>query len=324
MLSIVTVVFRDEIALLRLQAVSLARFFRAADVTEILVLVNDVEESATVEAVRQILPAYGPLADRVRIMRPDTLFAEGTPPRGPFARARSALTWLPKRLDHPLCRGWRGNPGWRIQQALKLAAARVATGSHLLVLDAKNHFLAPVAAADFVAPDGRARWRLITVPQAQRAWVTASFRRFGLAPPPADRPLPPSVTPFCVARPVLTEALLAIEARVGPVEAFFATNPGKETEFMLVLAFVFARHGALEPVFAEGLAPPATVFHAASSARIGAVLGEAERGAAKIFAVHRLRAGSMSEEERLRIAALWRERHLVADEAAALALLAGR
>jgi hypothetical protein len=315
-LDIVTVVYGRELGLLRLQARSLDRFFDPDGVGRVVVIVNDADEAAVAARVEAMRDDWGRFAGRLEVVLPDALFAlrpEGCGPRGVRQRCR---LWLARhRRLYPLGvkSGWRGNRGWGVQQALKLAVARHGDSRFVLLLDAKNHFVRPVGVARFVGPDGRAKSYREPPIDKFRGWIVGSCRLLGVAPPPRDEPAPPTITPFVVPRAVLLGTLEALERRAGPAEAFFARARSSESEFMLIYAFASGLPGGWEAAFADGLVPPATVFRDSDGATIDRELGRAERGEAEVFALHSARIGGLTPAERTRIATLWRSRGLPAE-----------
>jgi hypothetical protein len=147
-LDIVTVVFRKEVPLLRLQARSMARFLDPAGIGRVRVIVNDRRERVCCAAVEALRGDYGPFADRLEVVTPDALFALRPSGLGPRDWRQRAWLWGVRHgVLYPfgLKGGWRGNRGWRIQQALKLAAGRYGEAPFVLILDAKNHFIGPVS-----------------------------------------------------------------------------------------------------------------------------------------------------------------------------------
>lgn len=312
-----TVVFQGEIPLLRLQARSIARFLDPRGVGRIFVIVNDRAQEACVESVRALLPDYGALAPRVEIVTPEQLSALRPArfgPRGLLGRIRAAFTENRWRYPFGVKGGWRGNRGWAVQQAFKLAIARRATGAHLVILDAKNHFIRPVFRATFVAPDGRARTRLAVPSPKHRRWKALSSRRLGLEPRGLDDPALPTLTPFVVPREGLLASLEALEAQVGPVESFFARKRTEESEFAVINAVLSSRPGGLAAAFAPGLPPAANLRPRLNDAKTEATLAAVERGEADMLSVHKRRLGRLSPPQRARLEAIWSKAGLDATE----------
>lgn len=307
-LDLVTVVYGAEVALLQLQARSIARFLDAGGIGAILVIVNDRDEAACVDRVRALLPEYGPFADRVQILRPDELFAlrpASFDPRGPWAKARAAFTANRWRYPFGVKGGWRGNRGWSVQQALKLAVARHGSGGNLLILDAKNHFIRPVSRDTFVAPDGRARARLGAQNPKHLRRNSLCYGFLGHPPPAAEDMSLPTLTPFVVGRGDLLASLEAVEARVGPVETFFARKRSDESEFALINATLANRPGGLEAAFAPGLKSAANIRPEKDDVSVNRILARVEAGEADILSVHQRRLGRISPEHLARLRAVW-------------------
>lgn len=316
-LDLVTVVYGAEIVLLQLQARSIARFLDPAGIGEILVVVNDRDQAGCVERVRAILPDYGALADRVRILRPEDLFVlrpARLGPRGIWDRARAAFTAYRRFYPLGVKGGWRGNRGWAVQQALKLLAARCGSGANVLILDAKNHFVRPVSVASFVAPDGRSLARLAPPNPKHLRWNRFSFRRMGLPEPGPDDISLPTITPIVAPRAGLVAAVDAIEARIGPAETFFARKRTEESEFALINAFLASRPGGLLASFAPGLIPAATLWPGKDDAEIEGLLASVERGEVDVLSVHKRRLGKLSPQHLARLRAIWDAAGLDASE----------
>lgn len=308
-MDIVTVVFDHELPLLELQARSLGRFADAAAVARILVVVNDVREDACAAAVARLVPCYGPLADRVEVVHPEQLLSSA-----PAGWRRRAERWFVAHARGPVMRrlprrdrlagGWRGNPGWSMQQALKLLAANGVTAPYTLILDAKNFLVAPVGIATFVAPDGRARSRRVAAGELQRGWVAASFRALGM-PPAEAGDVPPTVTPVVLERGLAREGLAALEARLGPLEAFFSLHKGRATEFMLLFAVIDRGEGRWWQRLAEGLPEATTVFAKGGDNEVAALLAGA--GSSPMMGLHRRVLQRLGPETQAALGRFWVE-----------------
>jgi hypothetical protein len=312
-LDLVTIVYRREIPFLRLQARSIARFLDPEGIGGIVVIVNDIDEPGCAAAVEALRADYGRLAERLKVLRPGTVFAARPAENGPQGpRQRFRLWFARHRRLYPfgVKRGWRGNRGWSVQQALKLAAARHGDSRFVLMLDAKNHFVRPVGLASFVSPRGKPLTYLQPPSAKFHRWIVGSFRLLGAEPPGPDAPAPPTITPVCVPRAVLRDCLDAVERRVGPVEAFFARARAEESEFMLIYAYVAGFCGGWDAVFDPGLNPAATIFRRSDAATVDRELARVEAGTADILSIHSSRIASLTAAERRRIAAIWRDRGL--------------
>ena len=312
-LDVATVVYSQELPLLRLQACSMARYLDPRGIGRIVVIVNDIDEAGCAAGVEAMRPDWGRLAPRLDIVGAEALFAlrpEANGPRGPGQHFRLWLSRNRRRYPFGVKGGWRGNRGWRVQQALKLAVARQGDSPFVLLLDAKNHFVRPVGLGSFVGVDGRALSFKHLAGDKRDRWIAGSFRFFGLPPPGRDTASPPTVTPVVVPRAILRGCLDAIESRAGPVEAFFIRAKGDVSEFMLIYAYVAGHCGGWDAVFAAGLVPSATIHRRGGADEIERVLALVEADAAEILSVHNSRRAGLAAEHRRRIEAIWRDRGL--------------
>lgn len=323
-IDLINVVFEAEVPLLLLQARSIARHVDANALNEIVVILNDPDEARCRDAVESIRDEYGHFADRLRIVAPETLLDSPDSLGGRLRAAwvaggRTRLKGLFRRHSrlgsNP--KGWCGNNGWSMQQAFKLLSARTCTASHLVFLDAKNHFLQPVDTTHFVAADGRARSRALIPDTKQRSWIDASFSALGLPSPPAGE-APPTVTPFAIERSLLADCTSRLTERLGPLECFFALRRGQATEFMLMYAALDRGEGHWWRLFADGLPASATVFRPPetgdpdNAAMLDAI--RALRSQPSLLAgIHRTRLEQLEGEARLELLELWIDHGLIAD-----------
>ena len=313
-LDLVTVVFAAELPLLVLQARSIARYAEADALGEIVVIANEADEAAGCAAIEALRGEYGRFAGRLRVVAPSSLLEA---PSGAFARleARWVSRWrarrraLFRRGTNPT--GWGGNSGWAMQQAFKLLSVRVCRSSHVVFLDAKNHFLRPLEASLFVDERGRARSRALDPDERQRGWIAASFAALGLSCPPPER-APPSVTPFAIERDRLAEAVERLSRRLGALERFFALRRRGATEFMLLFAALDEGRGRWWTLFGEGLPVSVTVFGSADRDTLLDTLRTLARHPAPLAGVHRRHLERPDPELREALLALWSGHGLLA------------
>lgn len=123
MIDIITVVFQEEIPVLKVQAESIARYCQNIGIRNIYVVVNDDEET-----IHKIDAGWwGNLANHVLVI-----------PRSAFST---------QFVDN----------GWVSQQALKLLAAAMSYNTWSMVLDAKTIFVRDLVLSDLVDEQGRVR-----------------------------------------------------------------------------------------------------------------------------------------------------------------------
>ncbi len=283
-LTLVTVAHAGELPLLVLQARSLARNMRGSDVSAIHVYVNDRNEAEVRNRVRAMVPEYGPLADRVRVMGAAEAFGAAASPATPRGWLYRMVARYP-RLQLINRGGWNGNDGWRVQQAFKLAAGRNVDTAMTVFLDTKNILVRPVTADDFVTPDGRARSWFLPHEGRTPQWLANSQQALGLRARPGAQEITCFVTPFAIETALLREILAHLEARRGPVQHFFAFRLNNATEFMLINAYCNAFRGGVRQVFADGLVRSYTVW--GDPALLESVLAEAVAEDAACLGLHR-------------------------------------
>jgi len=236
-LDLVTVCFSGELRLLRLQARSVRMFACEHLVQSIYIVVNDWD---TEEFSRQfeelVVPEYGRFADRVKLIDYRSF-------------------WRSSRYPD--------NRGWRTQQILKLMIAELTTEDHYLVLDAKNHFVRPVTAADFFAPDGRMRSNMYRIHPPYIPHFKNACRYFGLAEAPDLTCGLPTTTPFMMLRDVCLSLVREVEHREQkPFPQFFMER--QLVEFYLYYAFLLARYGDLDEWYERRPGTVATIYSAMS------------------------------------------------------------
>lgn len=272
---------------MRLQARTIARFADVGVVGEILVLVNSRHEPEAIQQFRKIIPEYGALAPIVRVLGGADIFHWENTDNCRIHRLRRF------RTEHPVVQlvrrsGWKGNNGWMMQQAFKLASAREVAARHMVVLDAKNLFLSPISRDDYVAEDGRARTNFDKLAPRWQHWISASERALGVerrdGPPPDVIRF---VTPLAFETDIVLEVLRDLERLRGPVQSVFASRFNNATEFMLISAWCEHNRGGVRQVFADGCAKSITIHSGHDDRLIEEKIGYFEDPAVKIVGLHR-------------------------------------
>lgn len=282
-LTFVTVVFEPELALLRLQARSLARFLDEACVAAIIVLDNCAGGMSR-RARRAVIAQFGPtLAPRVSIVRTAELGVHG------------------------------GAEGWRSQQAAKLLIASRIRTPHYVIIDAKNHLIAPAGADTFVDEAGRARGG--THPYSAhplRKDLERTLRYLGADDGQIERAIddfPPTATPFVIDTALARSMIDDIESTAGePFGAAF--ERARLLEFFLYSGWSILRgHGV--PVTGEPIRSPIIWPGKATEQGAQDAIRDALETNASWFSVHRrvlFRAGAGT---RRHIIEFWASRGLM-------------
>ncbi|AJE48085.1 DUF6492 family protein [Celeribacter indicus] len=302
-LDFVTVIFRPEAQMLRLQARSMARFLDPASVNSILVVLNDEDEAACRAAIEPLRPDWGPLAEKVRIV-PGSSLLRRRPQGVPAALERAWVAgprcawrhWRDRGLGRPRAvYGWARNNGWLMQQAFKLLAVEEASGSHVVILDAKNFFIRPTDASEFVDPEGRPRVEVSDPSPKMHLWAHASAAKLGQTLPEGI-PIPPALTPVVHRREEMARAVELIAGKLGCLECFFARRSENATEFMLL----FVAMGGGRPGWSDRFAPRDTppVLRVEGGTTLGGAIETAQSGDFALMSLHRRNFFTLTPEER--------------------------
>jgi len=319
-LDFVSIVYLEEVEMLRLQARSMEKFLEPEAVGGILIIINDYRGEKTAQAVRDMLPCYGKLAPRVRVIQAGDMFGPGK------TRWHRLEQWYLRYIQAPLRiqqSGWAHTRGWRTQQALKLLAARHCTAPQIVILDAKNVLLEPVGRSDLLGATGKPLTALRPFGEKTGRWLQASFRVFGRDKPPQLQVAPPNITPQVFSRAFVLDALEAISERVGPLEVFFNMRSGGATEFMLLYAYAEVLGGGFMTYFDEGLPAPASVFQSFDAEATLKQLDKAAQPGRKFAGIHRTFYLKNSDEVLLVWKRLLMERGILRSEAEWHRLVAG-
>lgn len=286
-ITFVTVVFEPELLLWELQATSMARWLDPAIVERIVVLDNTTN-GMRAAASAGFLMNYGPLADRVDVIRPSDL--------GPTTPAS----------------------GWRAQQALKLLVAERVETDWYVTLDAKTHFIERTALADFFAsptlPHGGFH-SYLTHPLLPQ--LTTVLQSEGLDPESFTARFTSTATPFVLRTSVVRELLRDIGSR--HADGFAAEfERGRLTEFFLYTAWQLERGAVLDELHSGQSLESRTVWPKLRSAEaVAAVLDEAAASPTTTVAVHRTALARMDGDAVDLIAGFWTAHGLFASTAEA-------
>lgn len=265
-LSLVTVTYPLEFPLQRLQARSVERFVSPEDVDEVVVVVN-AARTAFRRHAEELRGSYGSLAPRVRVVH------------------RDEVTRVPRTT------------GWRAQQVLKLAVARSVAAPHLLVLDSKNHFVAPLRPEHFVTAAGEARTALTDYrdhplrPNVERVLDYVGLDRAEHLPR-----FSATVTPFVLDTATVRALLDDLEAGAG--RAFAREFVARDlTEFPLYAAWSIAHGRSTVGRPGTDLPRSPTVWPRGCDAEaVRAAFDRLDAGSSPVFGVHRRALQVMDEQ----------------------------
>jgi len=289
----VSVVFEAECPLLWLQARSMAAYLPDDLVAEVIVIDNS-RRPMPARFTQQLLDAYGPLSERVRVLRPRDICA------------------LPRTA------------GYRSQQILKLCVADQISSPRYVVLDAKNHFVAPVERDLFEAPDGRARISTTSYgSHALRPQLEHVFQYLGLDATPYLESFATTVPPFVLDKDVVRSLIDGIERRSGRTfpEEFVAH---RLTEFFLYAGWIVASAGSLDDNYElQQQRRPYIWLSTANREGVERAIRAATDAGAAVFAVHRLALARLDGDSAHALAKFWASRRLFSSPANAERFVCG-
>ena len=211
MFDLISIVFRPELPLLKIQAESINQYINPDDINSIVVVVNDHDDVAALIDIGW----WGQHVHKVKI------------------KCRSEWDYT-SRIG-----------GWENQQLCKLLAAAESTCDWSMVLDAKTWFIKKVTAADFFDEQGRARTGHIpTVP------VFESSRQFveQLYNVTLEHTIGPGGVPFIFHTHTVKALTDSID---NFIEFFQTQvkYPNLITEFHLYSGFVLSRYGSYKELY---------------------------------------------------------------------------
>jgi hypothetical protein len=278
----VTVVFKTDYSLARLQARSLARYLSADFADEIYVIANQGLNGCD-EWQQPMLRDYGPLVDKVRFLD-----------AGHVATVPANIT------------------GWQSQQILKLMVARFVSSDRYVVLDAKNHLLFPLS-SEFFENGEKIRLPCIDYENHEmRQHLDNSLRYFGVCDHDIVRTFFPTTTPFVFPTRIVKDLLVHVTRRERLSFAAAFDSLGT-TEFLLFGGFLRAQSGGI-PHFYDMSGPhcpviwPETAIH--GYAAVKRVTARVEDKGLPFFTVHRYALPLLDDESKEAVAALWVRRQL--------------
>lgn len=205
MIDIITVVFRDELGVLPVQAESIWRYAGGLDPQKILVLVNDSDDIAD-----KISPHWwGPLADRVKII-----------PRSHFSTDYS-------------------DNGWLSQQVIKMQGSALSQSQWSMVLDAKTILIRSMTRELVFDDQGRARCGWIPVIPVFQPAADIARDLFGMD---QQQMLQPAGVPFFFHNPSMRNMIAWTESHTSQKFESWFQDQGMLTEFVIYSMWI-SKHG---------------------------------------------------------------------------------
>ena len=211
MFDIVTVVFQDELPILKVQAESVNLYGQEIGIQNIFVVVNDNDD-----VVDQIDPVWwGNLSTRVKII-----------PRSFFN-----------------CEFVEN--GWVSQQVLKVLASALSTNQYSMILDAKTILVKP-ATFDLLLPGGKIAGGVYPIQKVFRPSAQIVNELFGVE---VDRNGGLSGVPFLFKNDHIQSMIVEIEQRTTQKFPKWFQDQGMVTEYILYAGYCKYLYGTLDKVY---------------------------------------------------------------------------
>jgi hypothetical protein len=214
MIDIITVVFEQEIPVLRVQAQSLALYGQKLGIRNIYVVLNDVETIAS-----QIDPVWwGPLANSVLVIPRtafSTLFVEN---------------------------------GWVSQQVLKLLAASMSYNTYSMIMDAKSLLVKEIDPAEFISDTGQIHTGLLDIYPVFEPSRQITNKLFDID---LKKQLGPGGVPFIMHNDTVRMLIAETTMRTQQSFPLWFQQQGMLTEFILYSGFVQFLCGELTVLYSD-------------------------------------------------------------------------
>ena len=308
MIDFVTIVFHRDLDIWLLQARSFANYCDPACVSSINIIINEqskAAEKSTIHRIKKNLFEFRSLQKKVKLWTSGKILRQKSTK---LASIINQLSFMKKREFSA------AEKGWNTQQVLKLLCYSICARENIVLLDAKNHFVAQVSYKDFFSTDGKPNAVMtIKAPKhSQHRWLLDSLAVFKVPKHWASKPTPPTTTPYPVTRTMLSGLCKALEAEYGSVENFFKNKKSRATEFFLIAAHTVSLHQTLNEKFNTIQRPRSVIFRKSphKSTELNIFIDRAEKGESPIFGIHAARKNRFSASHYAKIMRLWHNKKL--------------
>jgi len=211
MIDIVTVVFRDELPILQVQAQSIDLFCQDVGIQTIFVIVND-----DIDVVNDIDTAWwGRLKDQVRVIHRDYFncsFVEN---------------------------------GWVSQQVLKVLGSALSTNQYSMILDAKTIIVKQVT-LELVLPGGKPIGGSYPIPEVFYPSARIVGELFGVT---LTHNRGSAGVPFMFKNDIITDMLVEIKSRTGKEFSDWFQEQGMVTEYLLYVGYNLYLYGSMDKFY---------------------------------------------------------------------------
>lgn len=276
-LSIVTVVFEAEYALLQLQARSFHAFLEDGVADEIVVIDNS-RRGMSKRRRASLLAAYGRHRETVKIRR------------------NVDIARIPPSF------------GWRSQQVLKIQVADQIGSDAYVVLDAKNHLISQVGRSTFVTLAGRPRANFHSYrSHPLKGSLESILDYFDLEKPKRVTRFTSTTTPFILITQASRLLVAALERREGqPFAEIFVRQ--RFTEFFLYAAWLESAGVRLDSIYDDSGIENSTIWpRERRHDDVLRILRTLRSDGGSFLSVHRTALARADYSTTMLIVSLWRE-----------------
>ena len=211
MFDIITVVFREELEILKLQAQSIELYCQSLDIGRIIVVINDPD----IDIIEIDFDWYGKFKDRVQVVQ----------------RSAWTISYIPN--------------GWVTQQALKIIATTLGDSQYSIIVDAKTLFVRPVSVEDIFDSEQKLKLGQLNVYPVFEPSQRIAEKLFNVK---IDQQLGPGGVPFIVDNSQIRYMINWIEATTGQNFLVWFQEQGMLTEFILYTGWIVRVNGNLDSI----------------------------------------------------------------------------
>ncbi len=286
----------DDFGLLRLQARSVRRYLDR-DLLHQIIIVENPSPGKPIAWRDDLRRDYADLAHRVR-----------------FIHARE-LTEIPHYVS-----------GWFAQQVLKLLVSTMVGTERYVLLDGKNHLVAPLG-RDFLetASGGMTLPAMNYTDHDMRPYFEATLGYFGLDYRQHIGRFLPTTTPFTLPTQTVRDCVRHVQAKEGkPFVEAFIQGGFKLSEFFLFGAYLIASGERLTDRYDLSGRKCQTIWAATGTQDALRMIGQYDAEPLPVFAVHRKAIPRLDPAVQHALARLWTRRRLFPDQDSAMRFLANR
>ncbi len=289
--SFVTIGFEGDAGLLRLQARSM-RLYCSPQLIEEIIIVDNSSPASKKKWQGELLYQYGDLARFVRIVPASDIADMGTEAHG-----------------------------WFTQQVLKIEVAAIVRSERYVILDAKNHLIAPLGREFLETPTGRPRMSgKPYIDHPMQEYLDRTLTYLHLDPQEHDSWFTRTDTPFTMLTREALELVREVEHKEGNAFASVFLQR-KLSEFFLYAGFLVSK-GTLWQIYERTQVNEPQVWPGnAGEEGCAKAIQQADQSGFPFMTIHRQALAKLDKKSRRLMAEFWHKRSLFASARAGLRFL---